>query len=174
MVSLPHVVIEVVSVIRCLHLLRTCRCSGCKLLITYTWIFELETPPDQDGGVYSVGVVNKCNVPDFAFCVTLHVYLLRIKICCCKANGITGIPYLLLHRVGSCYCIAWNVGHIEKYLKVVHRYGAKVLYRVVFKWEFLEVFTCFVAKYSYVLQGGRAIVNKIRRWLFISEARVRS
>jgi hypothetical protein len=63
-------------------------------------------PPDQDGGVYSVGVVNKGNVPDFAFRIALHVYLLRIKIYCCKANGITGIPYLLLHRIGSCYCIA--------------------------------------------------------------------
>jgi len=83
--------------------------------------------------VCSVGVVYKCDVPDFAFCVALHVNLLRIKIDCCKANGITGIPYLLLHRVGSCYCIALNICHIEKYFKVVQRNGAKVLHRVLFK-----------------------------------------
>lgn len=35
----------------------------------------------------------------------------------------------------------------------------------------MEVFTCSLAKY--VLQGGRVVVKKNRRWLFIAETRVR-
>lgn len=74
-----------------------------------------------------MGVVYKCIVPEFAFCIAPHVNLLRIKIYCCKASGIIGIPFLLLHGVGGCYCIAFNI------FKVVHRNGAKVLLRELFK-----------------------------------------
>jgi hypothetical protein len=55
-----------------------------------------------------MGVVYKCIVSEFAFCIALHVDLLRIKIYCCKASGITGMPFLLLHGVESCYCVGLN------------------------------------------------------------------
>jgi hypothetical protein len=80
-----------------------------------------------------MGIVYKRIVPEFAFCIALHVNLLRIKICCCKATGITGIPFLLLHGVGSCCCIALNICPMEMCFKVVHRNGAKVLLRELFK-----------------------------------------